>query len=217
MITEKEVVVLMERVRAMITGGHYVYASGKHGSSYVNKKDLYPYHEETSLLCRAIAEHFVDYEINAVVGPAMGGIILSQWTAHHLNQLTNRLVFAVYGEKSENPTVKRFTFDYGYKKLIKGKKVLIVDDVVTTGESIKFLAEAVREAKAVPIAAGAIWNRGGVEAKEAGVDYLFSLANIKLESWPPKECPLCAAKIQINTDFGHGRMFLVAKNAFKAW
>jgi orotate phosphoribosyltransferase len=98
MITETEVLDILERCGAVITGSHIVYTSGKHGSAYVNKDAVYPHTAETSLLCHAIAEQFADDDAEVVIGPAIGGVILAQWTAHHLSEITGRDVLGVYAE-----------------------------------------------------------------------------------------------------------------------
>src|SRR3990167_10982176 len=98
---EKRILELLAEVGAVITDSHIVYTSGKHGSAYVNKDAVYPHTKEISGLCHALAEHFLRSGVEVVVGPALGGIILSQWTAHHLSELSGREIFGVYDEKLE--------------------------------------------------------------------------------------------------------------------
>lgn len=98
---EQAVLQVLGKVGAVITDSHVVYTSGKHGTAYVNKDAIYPHTAETSRLCRAIAERFADDSVETVIAPAVGGVVLSQWTAHHLTELTGREVFGVYAEKLE--------------------------------------------------------------------------------------------------------------------
>ncbi len=87
------------------------------------------------------AEAVKDLEIDMVVGPALGGVILSQWTAHHLSEIKGKEILGVYTEKSPDGGM---AFTRGYDKFIAGKKVLVVEDLTTTGGSAKKVAEAVR-------------------------------------------------------------------------
>ena len=99
-MTEPEVLRLLGEVGAIIMGSHIVYASGLHGSAYVNKDAVYPHTAPTSRLCLAMAEAFLHDRVEAVLAPAIGGVILSQWTAHHLSAHSGREVLAVYAEKA---------------------------------------------------------------------------------------------------------------------
>src|SRR3989344_9468868 len=89
MMNEDEVLELLQKVGAF-RAGHFVFVSGLHADTYVNKNAMYPYTREMSKLCRSIAERFVGKNVGAVVGPATGGIILSQWVAYHLSELEGR-------------------------------------------------------------------------------------------------------------------------------
>ena len=74
---EQEVLQMLGEVNAVITDSHIVYTNGGHGTKYVNKDAIYPYARRTSKLCRAIAEHFADANVEVVIAPAVGGVILS--------------------------------------------------------------------------------------------------------------------------------------------
>src|SRR3990167_574042 len=99
-----DIITLLKKANALITDSHIVYTSGKHGSVYVNKDALYPHTEMASEVGRMMAEKFKDAGVDVVVGPMLGGIILSQWTAHHLTQMTGREVLSVYTEKDAEST-----------------------------------------------------------------------------------------------------------------
>ena len=214
-MNEQEVLQILADVGAVITNSHIVYTSGKHGSAYVNKDAVYPHVEITSQLCRAIAEHFSDekmYRIEAVVAPAIGGVILCTWTAYWLEKLTGRKALALYAEKSEDG--KMFVFRRGYDKLISipGRRTLVVDDVLTTGGSVKKVIEAVRAINGNVVGLGVLCNRGGITPQDvANLPKLFALVNVKLDAWDEKDCPLCVQNVPINTDVGKGREYLVKK------
>lgn len=229
---------------AVITNDHFVYTSGRHGSAYVAKDTLSPHPNEIRLFGRAIAENFLQSGIEVVAGPAVASIPLVQWTAHWLGELGGREILAVYAEQREevvcaaldeplkigaNITLMRgqklikrisgFVLNRGYDKLVKGKRVLVVDDILTTGGSAKSVVDAVRNAGGEPVAVAAICNRGGVTPDKVGnVQEVFAVLDVTLESWAAdanEPCPLCAAGKPINTTFGHGKQFLEALAARK--
>jgi orotate phosphoribosyltransferase len=206
-MTEEQVLEILENVGAF-RSGHFVFVSGLHADTYVNKNAMYPYTKEISRLCRGIAERFAGKNIEAVVGPATGGIILSQWVAHHLTEIEGRDVYGVYADKDgEGFVIKR-----GYNDLIKGKNTLVVEDLVTTGGSLKKVIAAAREVGATVAGAVAVCNRGGVTADMIGAPPEFvSLVSLDMEQWPAETCELCERGIPVNTDVGHGKEFLAHK------
>lgn len=205
-MNEQEVLQVLGKVGAVIADSHIVYTSGKHGMVYVNKDAVYPHTAETSRLCRAIAERFADDNVEVVIAPAIGGVILSQWTAHHLSEMNGHEVFGVYAEKSDGDA---FVIKRGYDKLIAGKNVLVVEDVLTTGGSAKKVVEATRAIGGNVIGLGVLCNRGGITPQDvADVPKLTALVNVKLDAYDEATCPLCERNVPINTDVGKGREFL---------
>jgi orotate phosphoribosyltransferase len=198
----------LKRVQAVVTGSHFVYTSGLHGSVYVNKDAIYPHTKLISEIGREFGGQFRDAQVEAVIAPAVGGVILATWTAYHLSRLTKREVLGVYADKIEG--TKEFELKRGYDKLIAGKRVLVVEDVVTTGGSV---AKVIKLTKKIATVVGlaVICNRGQVGAKELGVDKLYSLVQANFAAWAEKECPLCQKKIPINLDLGKGRDYLRKK------
>jgi orotate phosphoribosyltransferase len=189
--------------------GHFVFTSGLHADTYVNKDALYPHTTKTSQLCREMAMRFKDSGIETVTGPAMGAAILAQWVAYHLSDLTGREVLATGAEKDGEGG---FVLRRGYDKIVSGKKTLVVEDLVTTGGSLKKAITAARDAGAEVVGAIALCNRGGVSADAIGNPPVFDqLLQIHLEQWPAETCELCQRNIPINTDVGHGKEFLAKK------
>lgn len=205
MLTEPEIFALLEKEHAVIRGSHIVYTSGRHGMEYVNKDAVYPHTELTSKLCEVIATRFKNDRVDAVLAPAVGGIILSQWVAYHLTKLLGREILGVYAEKEgEGFVVKR-----GYDALIQNKNVLVVEDILTTGGSVKKVVEVLRKIPCNVVGVAALCNRGEIkEADLGGVPRLDSLISVTLQSWDAKECELCAKNVPINTAVGKGREFL---------
>jgi orotate phosphoribosyltransferase len=205
----QDIVSIMKKVKAVLTDDHFVYTSGKHGSVYINKDAVYPYTQETSKIGRMFAEKFKNKKIDVVAAPALGGIILSQWTAYHLSKIQGKPILGIYTEKTEN---KDQIFTRGYDKHVKGKNVLVVEDLTTTGGSVKKVVDAVRSAGGKVVAVSVMINRDPVHVNGDVVGAPFSaLGVIKAEAFEEKKCPLCKKGVPINTMVGHGRKYLEAK------
>lgn len=203
---------LLTQVNAIIPNSHIVYTSGRHGRAYVNKDAIYPHTHITSELCRLIAEQFAEYEIDVVVAPALGAILLSQWVAYHLSQTQKKTILAVYAEK----TPEGFTLSRGYDTLCRGKKVLVIEDIINTGGSLKKVIQTLRALPAEIVAAACICNRGEITTQDLeNIPQLYSLSQIKLESWAAQECPLCEQGISVNTNVGKGKEFLRSRSQIK--
>jgi orotate phosphoribosyltransferase len=188
-----------------IMQGHFVLKSGKHSSVYINKIRMYPDSILLSTLCIDLAKAFKDDPIDIVVGPALGGIVLAFCTAKALSLWRNGDVPWAFAEKDGD----NFTFRDPYPEYLKKKRVLIVDDILTTGISIKRTIEAVRQAGGKPVGVGAICNRGRVTNKILGVRKLRSLIAMDVEdTWEEKDYPLCASGTPITISVGHGAEFI---------
>jgi orotate phosphoribosyltransferase len=199
----KEVSV-MEKIKAVgaLLEGHFVYTSGRHGNRYINKDAIYVHPRLTGELCLYLAGRFLAERPQVVVGPAMGGLILSQWVAYQLSELVHSDAMSVYAEKSADGG---FVVKRGYDKIVAGKTVLVVEDVLTTGGSVKKVVEVVRAIGGEVVGVGAICNRGGVTAFDIGAPRLESLVNITLDSWASEECSFCEADIPVSMDVGKGK------------
>ncbi|MBU1159859.1 phosphoribosyltransferase [Patescibacteria group bacterium] len=207
----ENIVDILKRVNAVITNGHFVFASGRHSDTYVNKNALYVHTEETSKVCQIFAEKNKDLDIEVVVGPALGGIILSQWTAWHLSKIKGKEILSVYTEKNSNEDQ---VFKRDYDKLVKGKNVLVVEDITTTGSSIKKAVNEVREVGGNVLMVCAMINRNPdrVTAEVIGAPFSY-LGAFEAEDFEESECPMCKNNIPINTNVGHGKKYLEQKNA----
>jgi orotate phosphoribosyltransferase len=198
----------LEECNALVRNSHIVYTSGRHGSAYVNKDALYPRTDLVSLICSSIADHFAGRGVEVVAAPAVGGVALSQWTAHHLSKGDGR-VLSVYAEKAASGA---FELRRGYDRLIERKNILVVEDIVTTGGSLRGVVAAARSHGANVIGAAILVNRGAVSSEDlGGLPELLTLADIPLESWSEEECPLCRDGAPVNTSLGKGHEFLNKK------
>ncbi|MFA5133405.1 MAG: phosphoribosyltransferase family protein [Patescibacteria group bacterium] len=192
-----------------ILHGHFVYTSGRHGEVYINKDAIYPFqhiHRLCDGLAKKINRPFL-VDVDAVVAPALGGIVLSRLMADRITEFDwndNTAVMAIYAEKNGD----RFVIRRGYDRLIACRKVLVVDDIMTTGGSVKKVVEAVRLCRAEVCGAAVLVNRGGITAEDLGVPKLVSLQEWRFESWEENDCLLCKQGVPVNTDVGKGREFL---------
>ena len=203
-----EIMKIFEDSKAIITGSHIIYTSGKHGEAYVNKDAVYPHTAKVSRLCQFIAEDFENEEIDAVVGPVVGGIALAQWTAHHLSLLQGKEVLAICADKEEDS----FLIKRGQDKFITGKKILVVEDILTTGGSVRKVVRTIERLGGEVIGVGALCNRGGIGTEEIGeVPVLKVLVNIRLDAYDEADCPYCKAGVEINTSVGKGADYLKKK------
>ena len=206
-----DIITLLKKANAVITDSHIVYTSGKHGSVYVDKDALYPHTEMASEVGRMMAEKFKDADVEVVVGPMLGGIILSQWTAHHLTQMTGREVLSVYTEKDaeSNQIFSRRRYD----RHVKGKKTLIVEDITNTGGSAKKVVDTVKAAGGIVVALCVMVNRDpkNITSETMGAPF-DALGIIEAEAYDESTCPLCKKGVPINTEVGHGKAYLAKKN-----
>lgn len=204
-MTDKEVLKKLEEVEALISDSHLVYTSGQHGRAYINKDAIYPHPDLTFQVTLDMAKSFAAQDIDVVIGPTLGGIILSQWVAHHLSKLKSKEILGIYIEK----TADGFEFTRGYDELVRGKKALLVEDILTTGSSIKKVIEATRALGSTVVGVSCIANRGNVSPDDLlEIPMLKSVVKIQLESWAPESCPLCKEHVPVNTKFGKGRDFV---------
>lgn len=204
-----EVIELLKKTHAILANSHFVGTSGKHFDTYINKDALYPHTKETSRIGELFAEKNKEQDINIVAAPALGGIILSTWTAYHLSNLKQKEILGVYTEKDAN---KNQIFTRGYDKLIKDKNVLVIEDLTQTGSSVKKVIESVRNAGGNVVAVCVMVNKDPdkITSEEIGAPF-SSLANLKTESYEEKDCPLCKKNVPIDTRVGHGKKYLEAK------
>lgn len=161
--------------------GHFLLTSGRHSNAYVEKFQVLQHPVHCAELCNAIADAFRDLKPDVVVGPAVGGILLAYETARALG------VRGIFLEREEGKLKLRRGFEIGPKE-----KVLLVEDVVTTGTSVFEVLEALKEEHAQ----GRILGVGYLVDRSGGkVDFKAGrqvpLLKLDLPTWAPEECPLC--------------------------
>jgi orotate phosphoribosyltransferase len=214
-MNDPKIMQILADIRAIITDSHFVYSSGRHSSVYINKDALYMHTKVISSLCQIMARPYNADQIDIVVGPVLGGIVLSQWVTHHLNATrSSGETLAVYAEKEGEGADRKFFFYREYDKHIPGKNVLVVEDVLTTGGSARQVIELVRMHGGNVVGLSALCNRGGVQPENVGGIPIHTLITITLETFSEAECPFCKRQIPINTDLGKGRIFLAKRELY---
>ena len=168
-----------------ILKGHFLLASGLHSPIYWEKFQVLQSPYYTEQLCRMIATHFQKQNIQVVAGPTTGGIILAFETARQLG------VRGIFAEK-EGTTERAFRRGFSINP---GERVLIVDDILTTGSSIRQVMAAVTKQGGEIIGIGIL-----VDRSEQEVDFgfpLFSCLRSITPTYTPQDCPLCAKNIPL--------------------
>jgi orotate phosphoribosyltransferase len=192
--------------QALLANDHFVYISGDHGSGWVAKDvifvDLARVRRLTQLLAAAVKE----FDAEIICGPATGGLIVAQWTAFELGLPA---VFAEHDPAHRKTELRgRFDLHRGYDHLVRGKRVLVVDDVVNTGLSVRQTSDAVKAAGGDVVAAACLVHRGNVDAAGIGVPEYTYLLEYDIPNWPAAECPLCKQGVPVNTQYAHGQDFV---------
>ena len=188
--------------------GHFVGVSGKHLAGYCNIDPLLPNVNLVSRLIKELVMEFKDLGVETVVSPAVGAIPFSHWGAYHLSKLTKREIKGVWADKVKNSEKKEFAFErQGFIEAVKGKRVLILEDMINQMFSIKATIETVNNAGGKIVGVGSVAANKGVNAKAMGIKKFVSLCDVHYETWLPEDCikkGLCSRNVPIVEDIGHG-------------
>lgn len=172
------------RKTGVILEGHFLLTSGRHSGQFLQCSQLLQFPEHAEKVCRLMAEPFKDEKIDAVIGPAMGGVILAYETARSLGAR------ALYAERTDGKMALRRGFRVGV-----GEKVLVVEDAVTTGGSVRKVLDLLQEPGA-ELAGVSIM----IDRSSGKLDFgapMKALLSMEIESFAPEECPLCREGIPL--------------------
>ncbi|MGA2284916.1 MAG: orotate phosphoribosyltransferase [Dehalococcoidia bacterium] len=169
----------MLRRAGAVLEGHFKLTSGRHSGTYFEKFQVLQYPAYTQRLCGLIADHFRNSGVELVAGPTTGGVILSFEVAR---QLGVRGIFAETAG-SERRLLRGF-------RVNAGERVLVVDDVLTTGGSIRQVIDAVRQAGGEPVGVAVLVDRTGGKA-DFGLPF-FACLELVVPSYDSSDCPLCS-------------------------
>ena len=179
---EKDVLDLLESSGAL-RNGHFKLSSGRHSDTYVQCALLLEAPDAAVRVGSALAGK-VSVEADLALCPALGAVVIGFTVALALG------VEMVFAERHQGKMKLRRGFE-----IPGGSRVLLVEDVITTGGSIMELAGMVEEAGASVAALSCLVDRGNLEAGEYP---LYSLVRLEVSSYPPEECPLCARGVPID-------------------
>jgi orotate phosphoribosyltransferase len=166
--------------RGALLRGHFQLSSGRHGDLYIEKFRILQWPDVTGPMCAMIADQFRG-QANLVAGPTTGGVILAYETARHLG------LRSIIAERKEGEVEAR-EFKRGFE-IGPGDRVLVVDDVLTTGGSIGEVIKAVRERDAEVAGVGVLVDRTNGRV-DFGVPF-YACLSYEVASWEPAECALC--------------------------
>ncbi|MFH1868911.1 MAG: orotate phosphoribosyltransferase [Candidatus Omnitrophota bacterium] len=165
--------------------GHFVLSSGLHSGQYLQCALLLRYPNYAEELCKALARKFKKQKIDVVVGPAYGGIIVAYELARALG------VRAIFTERKDGVMMLRRNF-----KIEKGESVLIAEDVVTTGRSVKDVIRAITPYKPKIVGIASLIDRSSKKYPFGKISFK-SLVKISIKAYTQKSCPMCKKKIPL--------------------
>ena len=180
--SDREIEAALEDAGAILTG-HFKLTSGRHSDRYVQCARVLEDPALVTRLARAMVERLGGEKIDLVAAPAVGGIIIGFAVAQALN------VKFIFSERENGVMTLRRGF-----VVPEGARVLVVEDVVTTGGSVAEVVDLVRQAGGEPVAVASIIDRGGPKAFDVA---LYPLLRLQVESWEPVSCGLCASGVPL--------------------
>ena len=179
----KNILEIFQQTNALLNG-HFLLTSGRHSNQYFQCAQVlqYPQHNET--ICSLIADHFRSTDIDIVISPAIGGIVVGQEVARQLGKKS------IFAERED----KVLTLRRGFM-IEEGKKYIVCEDVVTTGGSVFEVIEIVKSGGGIVAGVGYIVDRSNNKV-QFGVPQ-FSTLQLEVVSFSPEECPLCKQNIPV--------------------
>lgn len=174
----KEQVLAILKEREAVLEGHFLLTSGRHSDRYVQCAKLFQYADTSEIICKELAEKFEGEKIDVVVGPALGGVIM----AYEMGPSAGvRNIFAE--RENGNMTLRR-----GFK-VERGERVLVCEDVVTTGGSVKEVIALLSDMGAEIVGVGSVVDRSNGKV-DFGVPF-HAVLSMEVTSYEADNCPLC--------------------------
>lgn len=177
MLTKEQVLAILKEREAVLEG-HFLLTSGRHSDRYVQCAKLFQYADTSEIICKELADKFAGEKIDVVVGPALGGVIMAYEMGR---QLGVRNIFAE--RENGNMTLRR-----GFK-VEKGERVLVCEDVVTTGGSVKEVIALLLDMGAEIVGVGSVVDRSNGKV-DFGVPF-HAVLSMEVTSYEADNCPLC--------------------------
>jgi orotate phosphoribosyltransferase len=182
-LTESEILNIFKKTEALLEG-HFLLTSGRHSNVYFQCAKVLQYPEYTTKICQLIVDHFSSYEIDTIIAPAIGGIVVGQEVARQLNK---KFIFA---EREDKNLMLRRGFS-----ISEGEKILICEDVITTGGSVFEVMGIVEKNNAEVVGVGAIVDRSNGKVNFSHP--FFAALQLEAKSFPSEECEICKENIPL--------------------
>lgn len=201
---------ILRECRAILENDHFVSINGEHSAGWIDKDAINPHVHHVSALCEILMQVTRHLEPEVICGPAEGGLIVSLWSGYHAKRPA---VFVEHAAAEGEELRGRFIFRRGYDQWVKNRRVLIVDDVVNTGHSIRQTVTAVQNAGGNVVGIAAYIDRGNITATDLGGFPYHYLLQWNIPSWPESETPADVLARPVNTRYAHGADYLARKHA----
>lgn len=184
-IKTEEVMKKFEQAGA-IQKGHFKLTSGVHSDTYIQCAQIMQHPEFMHNLCSELGKKFRGDDIDVIIGPAIGGIIM----AHVMARVLGPWVRAIFTERENGKMTLRRSFE-----IKKGEKVLVVEDVTTTGSSVREVMDIVKSRQGKVVGVGVLIDRSGGKV-DFGIK-TEKLLTVDIKTYLPEECPLCKKGIPV--------------------
>ena len=179
MLTKPQIEEILQE-SGLLTHGHFLYTSGRHGDAYFEKARILEQPIYVEELMKHLSEHFNEDDIDLVVAPAVGAVILGYELARQLG------IKSIFAERVDD----KLTFRRGFT-IPKGAKVIVAEDVITTGGSVMEMIELVRAAGGNPAGVALL-----VDRTNGKIDFGIKTAaayTADVASYAAEDCPICKA------------------------
>jgi len=199
-----ETVYNLYKEHGVVLEGHFGLSSGRHSDRYINKDVIYCnpelLEETVNSIIDVVSTNVDPLGIDIVTGPAIAGAVLAiptamkMWKQFVYPEKKYEIEYEDYMDHGEPHTREKIIsnkimeFRRGYDKILKGKRVLLVEDIITTGGSVKRTTDAIRLCGGTVVVVCAIWNRSGWQLDDCEN---LALIDTKVDSWAPEDCPQC--------------------------
>lgn len=194
-VREKIHLEILKRTGAYHANDHVLLPSGQHTSEYIEKTLVTTEPSFTEGLGGVIAKHFAQWPVDVVLSTGPGALILS----HCVARAHPSRPVVVYGTKGLSRGKRRVTLPVEFRRLIRpGGRVLLVEDLVSSGTTLDLLIELVEQLGAQVVGVGCLWRRTSVELYGKPV---FSLVSRDFPTYDPSDCPLCRKGVPLNEEF----------------
>jgi orotate phosphoribosyltransferase len=183
MIEKNDLLKIFTQTGALLKG-HFLLTSGRHSDTYFQCALALQFPEHVEKICSVISNFFNSFEIDTIISPAIGGLVVGQEIARQLNK---RFIFV----EREND---KFELRRGFS-IKEGEKILVCEDVVTTGGSVFETIEIVKSSGGIPVGVGSVVDRSNGKV-DFGIPFCPAI-RVDAISYVPEECPLCKTDIPL--------------------